>query len=346
MNQYSNYLELHEQIETLGIVIVFLLGLLLLVIIRNWYNLYKKRSFRKLNKKLREEKEASQLIIRNNNEQLKATKNLETKLAKTHSEVMELEQQIVKNNQRYNSTLREKEAEITKQKEAIDYQKKAYERYVNFKNVETNNTRLGAHFIKNVISQIYEDIENVEINNKSFLGIQYNKGESFKIVPPLHALKNIFKLLDYNVSAINKHITSLEDELDHVHMYLELINYLKPNAKIELNNSLNKEQNNSIKIKPTLLFPFVENALKHGSLNENNSFISIELKKNDKNQLNYCLVNSAEQTLGTTLNKSANSNFGLYALRQLIDAYYPGSKIEHTSLPNRQYMSQLTLTLK
>lgn len=342
MNSYS---ELHDQIEMLAIIVLVLLGLLVLVVIRNWYNLYKKRTFRKKNRQLKEQLTATQIAITDYDNHLKAIKKLEATLTNKHTEIFELEQQIAAYNQKYYSTLSEKEKEIAQQKEAIDHQKKAYERYVNFKNVEANNTRLGAHFIKNVISQIYEDLEEIESGYTTFLGIQYKKGQAKKKIPSIKALKNIFKLLDYNVSALNKESTSIKDELEHINMFLELINYLKPNTKTELNNWLNKEQNNTIKIKPTLFFPFVENALKHGSLNDVNSFISIDLKENDQKQLSYCLVNSAEQALETKLNKSATSKFGLQALKQLIDAYYPGSKIEHASLPNRQYMSQLTLNL-
>ncbi len=343
---YNKYLEALEDIELLEYIIFIILGILAVLVIRNWYNLYKKRSFRKKNKQLSAQLEAKQIAISNHDKQLENIKAVEQQLTEKHTEIFKLESILEDYKDKFYNTLSEKDKEIAQQKDAIDYQKKAYERYVSYKNVEANNTRLGAHFIKNVISQIYADLEDAETSYKSFLGFQYKKGEPLNKIPPIKALKNIFKLLDYNVSALNKESIIIEEELEHIHMFLELINYLKPNAKTELNNSLNKEQNNTIKIKPTLFFPFVENALKHGSLNDVNSFISIDLKQNEQKQLSYCLVNSAEQALDTNLHKSTTGKFGLHALKQLIDAYYPGSKIEHASLPNKQYMSQLTLTLK
>jgi hypothetical protein len=345
MNSYSEYTNLIEQIELFRIAFKIVLGLLALVIIRNWYNLYKKRSFRKKNKNLTAQLEASQLGITNFDKELQKIKKLEDTLANKRSEIFQLQQETEDYKKKFFAALSEKDKEIARQKETNNHQQKAYERYVNYKNVEANNTRLGAHFIKNVMTRIYKDLEDAEKGYKSIFGIHYKKGEPQKKILSIKALKNILKLLDYNVSALNKESTTIEDELAHINMFLELINYLKPNAKTELKNSLNSEQRTSIKIKPTLFFPFVENALKHGNLNDDNSFISIDLKKNEQHQLSYCLVNSAEQASETKLTKSATSKFGLHALKQLIDAYYPGSKLEHNNLPNSQYMAQLTLRL-
>lgn len=346
MNSYRNYKNLLVENERLEIIAITLFCLLILFIIRNWYNLSKKKSFRKKNEQLKNQIDTTKIKIKNYDESLKSIKKLENTIDNKQYAIVSLKHQIEESNKSYFATLSEKENKITQQKESIDHQQKAYERYVNFKNVEANNTRLGAHFIKNVISQIYQDLEDVETSYKSFWGIQYKREKVKLKIPSIKALKNIFKLLDYNVSALNNESTSIENELEHINMFLELINYLKPNAKTQLNNWLNKEQNNTIKIKPTLFFPFVENALKHGNLNDVNSFISIDLKENEQKQISYCLINSAEQKPTANSNKNSVSKFGLRALKQLIDAYYPGSKIEHTILPNKQYMSQLILTIK
>ena len=345
MNPYSSYSVLNDQVEGLSRLAIILFGFLVLVIIRNWYNLYKKRSFRKKNKKLTEQLEASQLGISKYDEQLRKAESLDRKLTKKNNEIFQLEQQMEDYKQKFYSFLSEKEKEIAQHKEAINHQRTAYERFVNYKNVEANNTRLGAHFIKNVISQIYVDMEETDNSYKSFLGINYKMGKNKNKVPPIKALKNIFKLLDYNVSALNKENTSLEEELEHITMFLDLIKYLKPNTNIQFDNSLRQEQNENIKIKPTLFFPFVENALKHGSLNNTDSFISIVLKENQNKQLSYCLVNSAEQRLYYETKVAESSNFGLNALQQLLTAYYPNSTLEHKTLPNNQYLSELTLSL-
>lgn len=345
MDQYYNFSELNEQLELLEQVCLTLFILLILVVIRNWYNLYKKRTFRKSNRLLEEQLAATKIEMIGYDDQLKNLSNLENRLISKQAEVSALEKEMISYKEKFYATLSDREKEIANQKQTINHQKKAYERYVNFKNVEANNTRLGAHFIKNVISQIYEDLEEIDANYRTIWGFQFKIGVTKKKIPSIKALKNIFKLLDYNVSALNRDSASLDDELHHINMFLELIQYLKPNAKIELNNSLSNNQINTLRIKPTLFFPFIENALKHGSLNELNSFISIDLKETDQKEISYCLINSAEQKVNNKLDSNVTSKFGLSALKELLDAYYPGSKLECAWLPNTQYMSQLTLSI-
>ncbi len=337
--------ELIREVErVIDIAPVFLIFVVLLVF-RNWYNRYKKHSYRDLNAQLNNVLDKSQKENIDYKEQLKKHKIIKGKLVNKQEEVLELKQNIEEYNQKFQITLSQKEAEIAEQKEKRGHQEEAYKRYVSFKNVEANNSRLGAHFIKNVISQVHEDLEDLQSGYKTFLGVQFKMRKNKQKILPIRVLKNIFKLLDYNVSALNKESTTLKNELNHISLFLELIQYLKPNTKIILNNSLSKSQNNSLRIKPTLFFPFIENALKHGSLNEENSFISIELKENSERQLSYCLVNSAEQALSSQNKDSETTNFGLKALKELLNVYYPKSKLEHKILSNNQYLSKLTLIL-
>lgn len=337
--------EIFRNLERIFDIVPLLLVLIVLLLLRNWYNRYKKSSYKKLNIGLIDTLDKSQKENADYKEQLKTIKILEDELESKQNEILELKKLLEEYNHKFQITLIQKEAEIAKQIEKRTHQEKAYKRYVNFKNVEANNTRLGAHFIKNVISQIYEDLEESQSGHKTIFGVQFQIRKNKQKILPIKALKNIFKLLDYNVSALNKNSTSLENELKHIDLFLELIQYLKPKTKIELNNSLSKSQKNNLKIKPTLFFPFIENALKHGSLNNENSFISIELKQNKEKQLSYCLVNSTENTLTSETKDSVNNNFGLKALQELLNAYYPKSTLEHKTLPNNQYLSELTISL-
>lgn len=341
-NRTQSYSDLISENELLSQIVLILFAISVLVIIRNWYNLYKKRSFRKLNKNLKTEIETLKNELYEQQEDLKSVSRLKIKLQSSQLKIVKLEKEIKESKVSVNK----KEQEILKHKEDIYNQKRSFEKYIDYKTVEANNTRLGAHFIKNVINQIYEDLERTEIKYKSFMGVNYRFGKAQSKLPPIKALKNIFKLLDYNVAALNKDKISLEKELAHINMFLDLIRYLKPNAKVELNTTLNTNKKNSIKIKPTLFFPFVENALKHGRLNEADSFISIVLKETNTKQLSYCLVNSAEIPIEkSTKPVVSSSQFGLNALEQLVNTYYPGSELTHDALPNKQYMSQLILNL-
>jgi uncharacterized lipoprotein YehR (DUF1307 family) len=344
MNQYYRS-SANNEVEVLSAVVIVMLVLFLLLVIRNWYNLYKKRSFRKKNKKLHEDLNSLEVKLNHQDQQQIVITELKERLSTKNLEIQDLEDDIENYKQKFYETLSEKDREIAGHKESINHQKKAYERYVIFKSVEANNTRLGAHFIKNVISQIYDDLESSEPSYRSFLGIRYQLSKNDKKLPSINALKNIFKLLDYNVAALNKDSISLQEELEHIQMFLDLITYLKPRAKIKLNNTLTKSLKKTLRIKPTLFFPFIENALKHGDLNQDNSFIHIDLKELTDQQLSYCLTNSAYSPRKNELLNEIKSSFGLKALRELIDAYYPGSTLEHNSVENELYKSQLILKL-
>lgn len=129
MNRYSvlyNQYELTEQIELLRGAFLILLCVLILVIIRNWYNLYKKRSFRKNNRLLKEKLDAQQLNISKFDQQLRKTESLERKLNKKVTEIFQLEKEMEDYKQKFYSYLSEKEKEIAQHKETNNYQKRAY----------------------------------------------------------------------------------------------------------------------------------------------------------------------------------------------------------------------------
>lgn len=336
----------NSYIEFLENIILFLLAFLILFIFRNWYNLYKKRKFRKESRKLLIETNLLKSSISKQKNKLNRLQNIENSLNQKQLEFEKLKQTLEEYKKKFFSTISKTEEELARQKEQLDFQKKAYESYVNFKHVEANNTRLGAHFIKNIISQIYEDLEYTESNYKTVFGISYKRKNSQSKVPSIQAIKNIFKLLDYNVSAIHNENTTLSNEIFHIQIFLELIEYLRPNATITLNNTLELEQLNTVKIKPTLFFTFIENALKHGNLNDPKSFITIDIKEDKDNKLSYILLNSAEQK-SSSIQKDlkGTSNFGLKSLNDLLKVFYPGSVLQCEALPNKQYSSKLIFTI-
>lgn len=96
-------------------------------------------------------------------------------------------------------------------------------------------------------------------------------------------------LLDYILYQVSKPRVSLKEEVLHIKEYIEL-------EKIRFQDTLKvifmaDEINENIQIAPMLLIPFVENAFKHGSLEE--GFLRIEIKVSVKNnQLHFSIRNS------------------------------------------------------
>jgi len=328
-----------EHNTEMAIIFMTLFILFIIVLGKNFRKSEKVRLFKKKHDELKEYVVANEKAVTGYSKQLRDIEKLQKELLLRQEKIAILEKEL-------KTVQLEKEKEISILGQQIHHQQRAFEKFADYKSVEANNTRLGAHFIKNVISQVYNDLETARANYKTIFGIHYKIGKSKMGIPPIYALKNIFKLLDYNVAALNKTAISITEELKYVEMFLELIRYLKPNAKIELKDLLNDEQRNTLEIKPTLFFPFVENALKHGSLNDENSFISIILDQNEDNKLNYSLINSVEDQYEYAVKPpKIDTGFGLNALEQLINTYYPGSKLSHEALPNKQYLSRLTLAI-
>ena len=123
MDYYYKYLQAIEDINILEKITLILIGLLALVIIRNWYNLYKKRSYRKRNKKITAQLEANKTAIANYNKQTQKLEATEQQLADKHTELFKLNTTLEDYKQKFYSTLSEKEKEIAKQKEQLDNQK-------------------------------------------------------------------------------------------------------------------------------------------------------------------------------------------------------------------------------
>ncbi|HKJ43281.1 MAG TPA: histidine kinase [Sunxiuqinia sp.] len=96
-------------------------------------------------------------------------------------------------------------------------------------------------------------------------------------------------LLDYILYQVSKPRVSLKEEILHIKEYIEL-------EKIRFQDTLKvdftaDEINENIQIAPMLLIPFVENAFKHGTLDE--GFLRVEITVSVvKDQLHFSIRNS------------------------------------------------------
>lgn len=96
-------------------------------------------------------------------------------------------------------------------------------------------------------------------------------------------------LLDYILYQVNKPRVSLKEEVLHIQDYIDLEKIrFQDTLKVDFKTS---EINENIQIAPMLLIPFVENAFKHGTLEE--GFLRIEISVSvKKNQLQFVIGNS------------------------------------------------------
>lgn len=346
MYQYQR--ELQEALElqqSLVMIILILTAILILVIVRNWYNLYKKRSFRKklkqseqnLNNK-DEELQRQNLIIKDNEGFKIENRTFRVNLEKLRIKFDEQEKN-------FNKTLLEKAEELERRERKLEYQRNAYEKSAGFKNVEINNTRLSAHFLKNVISHIYGDLEAERPKQLNVFGLYIGSKEVQNQIIPIIALRNIFKLLDYTVAVIKHDFVIIDQEVENIKVFIDVIKYFKPDTKIKFKNNLKPKNKESLKIKPTLFFPFLENALKHGSLNKEESALIIEIQHEEPSSIIYSVENTCEPLTSKKLEEKSQSSFGLLALKNLLDVYYPQNKLQCGLLSESRYLSKLEIHL-
>lgn len=340
---YEDYriIELKSQVDILQTVLLILMALLALFFFRNLYNLIQKRNYRKKYRKLIDQQTAvdsilvehQQLIKKLESDALSEKQKNEIRVGELESSLNEIETIKV-----------DIEERLKEQRELGEYQRKALEKFANYKAIDANNTRLGAHFIKNVISNVYQNFE-VAQNKTSILNFSLSPKGNNDVQLSIGALKNMFALLDYNVSAGYKEKVTIEEEITHLKKFIDLLRFLKPKTKITLINNVDNQIAKQLKIKPTLFFPFLENALKHGSLNEADSFIAIQLNFLKDKQIAYEVQNSCETIVEEKSSTDYTTPFGLNALKKLIETYYPNSNFNHQLVGKDRYVAQLELTL-
>lgn len=125
-------------------------------------------------------------------------------------------------------------------------------------------------------------------------------------------------LLDYLLYQVNKPKVSLKEEVLHIKEYIELEKIrFKDTLKVVF---LSDEISDDVQIAPMLLIPFVENAFKHGSLQE--GFLRIEVKVAlVGNQLAFSVRNTSHG------NERGNENggIGLENIRKRLELHYMGN---------------------
>ena len=333
MHQYRSSLQQAlEENEMLHVFVTILVFLLLLFFIRNLYNLYRKRSYRKKLRKLEHEFSATQ-------ETLQKQERILGEFEVLKAEKQNLQNKLREQKDQFSKRLHEKEEELKKREFNLEYQRNAFEKYAGFKIVDANNSRLGAHFLKNVISHIYEDLEEIHSAQTSNEKLQVEA----KTLLPIKALKDIFTLLDYTVAVIQRDTVPIKEEIKHIQLFIAVINYLKPKTMVDLTVNVPQPDLESLQIRPTLFFPFIENALKHGDLNRDDSKITIEAEVTSDNRLTYTVLNSCERIAAPKKETAGKSEFGLNALKNLLDTYYPKNELESRPITHNLYLSKLVI---
>ena len=147
-------------------------------------------------------------------------------------------------------------------------------------------------------------------------------------------------LLRYMLYDANKELIELNKEIECLKNYIEL-EKLRITDKTQINFDYS-EVGNGYMIEPMLFFPLVENALKYGANNFEDSFIHIALKRNEKSLIFKCqnkIVNQRKK------NKD-DSGIGLENVKRRLNLHYPGAYSLKINEKNKVFDVELIINLK
>ena len=107
---------------------------------------------------------------------------------------------------------------------------------------------------------------------------------------------------------------SLDKEISHINSYIDLMK-LRFDGKVHINFSIEGETKGK-RIAPLLLFPLIENAAKHGILNDAQKPVDLEIKTSD-NSLQFTIQNYKNSYL-----KDVQGGIGVQNVRKRLDLLY------------------------
>lgn len=166
--------------------------------------------------------------------------------------------------------------------------------------------QVNPHFLFNGLNTIYGNIDIKDQKARDIL-LQFSD------------------LLRYNLYEADVDLVDIEKEAAYLENYVALQKARSDaNLRIELNINI---ENNQLKIAPLLFIPFVENAFKFGSRDDNtNNFIEITLQQTG-NRVEFNCVNSYEETA------TAGGGIGYSNVKRRLELLY---KDKYTLIINKE----------
>lgn len=152
------------------------------------------------------------------------------------------------------------------------------------------------------------------------------------------AIAKLSEIMRYslNGTAFNG-LVSLQKEVQHIQNFIELQELrFSNNFFVEFHCNITSPDK---RILPLVLITFVENAFKHGLLNENEHPLKIDLLANDE-ELNFKIVNKINRDV-----KEKSSGIGLNNIVKRLQLAYPDKHNLLITQENNYYVAQLTLKM-
>jgi len=187
--------------------------------------------------------------------------------------------------------------------------------------MEMLNNQLSSHFLFNSLNNIYASAV-------------LQNGETPEMILKLSDIMR-FITYDANLNQILFHT-----EIEQAKNYIKFFELKSDN---ELNINFKEDHNNySLMVMPMLLIPLIENALKHGNLNdtEKKSFLNIDVSYNERN-LKIIVGNSYQSTPTNEWPKG----IGLTNYKRRLELRYPNQHVLNLNRSETFFETTLILTL-
>lgn len=174
-------------------------------------------------------------------------------------------------------------------------------------------------------------------NNPHFIFNVLNNIDSLITSKPAKASETINKLSDllryvYTNSETDR--VSLTSEIEYIENYIELQSLrLDNNVKVEFD----KDFQDNIQVVPMLFLPFIENAFKHG-LVDNEHPLKLKFSTINRELIFECINNT-----GAENNTNSDSGFGLSNIIKRLDLMYPSKY--NLNIENKESVYSVSLSL-
>lgn len=186
------------------------------------------------------------------------------------------------------------------EKDSIEKQKQLTELKLKEANLKLLQGQIHPHFLYNMLNNLFGLVkEDVDSSREVIIKLS--------------------DLLDHMLYECDKPTILLEKEIKFIKNYIDL-------ERVRHDENFNVDFNVSgeicnIKIAPLVLFPFVENAFKHGFHNLNESFIHIDLNINE-NSLKFNIENSVAAKVEDKYLNQESKGIGLKNIKERLKLIY------------------------
>ncbi|MDX9695298.1 MAG: histidine kinase [Bacteroidales bacterium] len=189
------------------------------------------------------------------------------------------------------------------EKNDINKQKQIAEIKLNDAKLKLLQGQIHPHFLFNMLNNLYGLVKE-------------SADESRNVIVKLS------DLLDYMLYKCDKPEVLLADEIQFIQNYIEL-ERVRHDEQFNVKTNFSEIPENA-QIAPLILFPFVENAFKHGFHNPTESFIRIDLHIKDQ-QLIFNIENSTSKLSNDKYLKQEGQGIGLNNSKERLELIYKDS---------------------